>query len=217
MTIHVHFVFLCIIYCCFRNVKAIYYLTDCICMPEMVHDWFNKIFYVNLRTFFSKKKSTAFMIALSTYENTMRDITLFCSFIGVSREQYRQVVKSTEPFDWNCSHCNTRDVSADEPDHERTRLSTELHNHSSFEISRNSINIPECQVEDDITDDSINSTIDPQHAEDITFEIVTQGSQRLKRSKMYVAAEITASQLLRKCSNIYSPPTISVLDKDLSA
>ena len=33
----------------------------------------------------------------------------------------------------------------------------------------------------------------------------------------YVAAEITASQLLRKCSNIYSPPTISVLDKDLSA
>ena len=33
----------------------------------------------------------------------------------------------------------------------------------------------------------------------------------------YVAAEITASQLPRKCSNIYSPPTISVLDKDLSA
>ena len=157
------------------------------------------------------------MIALNAYENTMRDITLFFSFIGVSREQYRQVVKSTEPFDWNCSQCNTRDVSADEPDHESTQLSTELHNDSSFEISRNSINIPECQVEDDITDDSINSTIDPQHAEDITFKIVTQGSQRLKRSKMYVAAEITASQLLRKCSNIYSPPTISVLDKDLSA
>jgi hypothetical protein len=33
----------------------------------------------------------------------------------------------------------------------------------------------------------------------------------------YVFAEITASQLLRKCSNIYSPLTISVLDKDLSA
>ena len=37
---------------------TIYYLTDCICTPEMVHDWFNKILYVNLRTFFSKKKYT---------------------------------------------------------------------------------------------------------------------------------------------------------------
>ena len=31
----------------------------------------------------------------------------------------------------------------------------------------------------------------------------------------YVATELTASQLLRKCANIYSPPTVSAFDKEL--